>query len=109
MSTFTFSIISPRGKAFEGTAESVRAAGAAGGFGLLAGHTPMIANVQPGLTAVKTDGRTDFFYTGEGVMEVSREESLLLVDEAEKVESEEAARQRAQQRRERQAASRSSR
>jgi F-type H+-transporting ATPase subunit epsilon len=104
MPSFAFSILSPRGKAFEGQADAVSAAGARGGFGLLAGHAPMIAAVQPGLTKVEAEGRTEFFFTGEGVMEVTRQESVLLVDEAEKVESAEAAQACLQKRRDRQAA-----
>lgn len=104
MPSFAFSILSPRGKAFEGQADAVSAAGARGGFGLLAGHAPMIAAVQAGLTKVEAEGRTEFFFTGEGVMEVTRQESVLLVDEAEKVESAEAAQACLQKRRDRQAA-----
>lgn len=104
MPTFAFSILSPRGKAFEGPAQSVSAPGTLGGFGLLAGHTPMIAAVQPGLTKVEAEGRTELFFTGEGVMEVTRQESVLLVDEAERVESAEAAQACLQKRRDRQAA-----
>jgi|APTNR8051073442_1049403.scaffolds.fasta_scaffold00052_34 F-type H+-transporting ATPase subunit epsilon len=98
MPTFAFSILSPRGKAFEGPAQSVSAPGTLGGFGLLAGHTPMIAAVQPGLTKVEADDKTEYYFTGEGVMEVTRHESVLLVDEAEKVESPEAARECLQKR-----------
>jgi F-type H+-transporting ATPase subunit epsilon len=98
MPTFEFSILSPRGKAFEGAATAVSAPGSQGGFGLLAGHAPMIAAVQPGLTKVEADGKTEFYFTGEGVMEVTRRESILLVDEAEKVDSPAAATERLQKR-----------
>ena len=103
MPTFAFSILSPRGKAFEGPVTSVSAPGALGGFGVLAGHAPMIAAVQPGLTEVQTESGKEFYFTGEGVVEVNRDETLVLVDEAEKVESAAAAQARVQQRREKQA------
>lgn len=103
MSTFAFSILSPRGKAFEGPAASVSAPGVLGGFGILAGHAPMIAAVQAGLTVVQTESGTEYYFTGEGVVEVNRDETLVLVDEAEKVDSAEAAKARVQQRREKQA------
>lgn len=104
MPTFPFSILSPRGKSFEGTVAAVRAPGAMGGFGILAGHAPMIAGVQPGLTSISTDTGTELFFTGEGVMEVSHHEAILLVDEAEKVEGAAAANALLQKRRERLAA-----
>ena len=104
MPTFPFSILSPRGKSFEGTVTAVSAPGAAGGFGILAGHAPMIAAVQAGLTSVNVDDRMELFYTGEGVMEVSHHEAILLVDEAEKVDGSTAASELLQKRRDRLAA-----
>ena len=106
MPTFSFSILSPRGKSFEGPVGSVRANGALGGFGILANHAPMIAAVQPGLTTVHTSGGEEHYFTGEGVMEVSHHEAILLVDEAEKVEGAAAAQELLQKRRDRLAAAR---
>ena len=105
MPTFPFSILSPRGKTFEGVVESLSLPGADGGFGVLDGHAPMIAAVKPGVTTIKTEHGSEYYFTGEGVMEITREEKVLLVDEAEKVESEEAARKLNQQRLDRQAKS----
>lgn len=84
---FKFSILSPGGKAYEGEAEYVSAPGVAGGLGILAHHAPMIAAVHAGLTTVKLDGEARFFHTGSGVLEVARDETLLLVEEARSVES----------------------
>ncbi len=84
--TFKFSILSPGGKVFEGDAEHVSAPGALGGFGVLPGHAPMIAAVQPGLATVRSGGVEKPFYTGEGVLEVSQSEVVMLVDEAHAVE-----------------------
>ncbi len=84
--SFRFSILSPGGKAFEGEADYVAAPGAMGGFGVLPGHSPMIAAVQPGLCSVTVAGAKRHFYTGEGVLEVNREEVVLLVDEAQTIE-----------------------
>ncbi len=105
MSSFPFSILSPRGKTFEGEVESLSLPGADGGFGVLSGHTPMIAAVKPGVTTVRTGQGIEYYFTGEGVMEITREEKVLLVDEAEKVADEAAAQALHQKRRERQAKS----
>lgn len=80
--TFKFFILSPGGKTFEGEVEHVAAPGVFGGFGVLPGHAPMIAAVQPGLCAVRTSAGERNFYTGEGILEVSRQEVAMLVDEA---------------------------
>jgi F-type H+-transporting ATPase subunit epsilon len=85
--TYKFSILSPGGKTFEGEVEHVGAPGAKGRFGVLPGHAPMIAIVEPGLCLVRVSGTTRPFYTGEGVLEVSRDEVVMLVDEAEPLES----------------------
>ena len=87
MSTFAFSILSPSGKAFEGRTSSVMLPGGSGGFGILSGHAPMIAAVQPGLATVRTEEGERFFYTGEGVVEVTREAVVLLVDESKALEN----------------------
>ncbi|MCS6772224.1 MAG: F0F1 ATP synthase subunit epsilon [Kiritimatiellae bacterium] len=97
--TFKFAILSPGGKAFEGDAESVKATGALGGFGVLAGHAPMIAAVVPGVCAVRTlDQGEKYFFAGEGVLEVSRSGVVMLVDEAFAVDNPIEARQRASER-----------
>ena len=103
MPTFPFSIISPRGKTFAGEVDYVSAAGVSGGFGILARHAPLISAVQAGITTVQANGRIEVFYTGQGILEVSHHEVVLLVDDAEKVENTEQARQRVRQRQERRA------
>lgn len=83
--TFKFMILSPGGKAFEGQAEYVRAPGVLGGFGIMAGHAPMIAAVEPGVCAVKNANNEQLFFTGEGIVDISRAEAVMLVDEAKAV------------------------
>ena len=91
MATFNLSIISPRGKVFGGPAENLIAHGAEGDLGILAGHAPMIALLQRGVGRVDAEGKTLHYVFGEGVLEVSKEEVVMLVDTAEKAESHEAA------------------
>lgn len=86
MATLKLSIVSPAGKAFEGDAESVVAPGREGSLGVLVHHAPMIAALRPGVCTVKAGGETAIFFTGEGVIEVSHGETVLLVDEATRVE-----------------------
>ncbi len=82
------SILSPRGKLFEGPAAHVRAAGAGGAFGVLPGHAPLIATLTPGLCKVEAESGASLFYTGQGVLEVAHDEVVLLVDEGEPVDTE---------------------
>lgn len=87
MSSFSCSILSPTGIAYEGQADYVSAPGIAGGLGILANHAPMIAAIHAGLTTIKLEGKTHLFYTGNGVLEVKREETVLLVENAQSVET----------------------
>lgn len=100
MPTFQLSILSPRGKIFEDEVDSLSAPGLAGGFGVLHGHAPMIAAVQAGVTVVHREGKAVYFYTGEGVVEVSHHHVAMLVDVAETAETLEAGKSLVQQRRE---------
>lgn len=104
MPTFKLSILSPSGKAFDGEADSVTVPGREGNLGVLYQHAPMIAALRPGISTAKTDGQVAVFYTGEGVIEVSHGEVILLVDEAERVEKAEDASHLLRQRMDRQAA-----
>jgi F-type H+-transporting ATPase subunit epsilon len=83
MAAFNLSIISPRGKVFGGSAEFLIASGAEGELGVLAGHAPMIALLQRGIGRVDAEGKQQHYVFGEGVLEVSREEVVMLVDNAE--------------------------
>lgn len=98
MASYKLFILSPAGKAFDGEAESVVAPGAQGDLGVLAHHAPMIAALRPGVTTVKTAHGPSVFFTGEGVIEVGRDEVVLLVDEAVKTDDAAAAKELLKQR-----------
>ncbi|MCO5043995.1 MAG: F0F1 ATP synthase subunit epsilon [Verrucomicrobia bacterium] len=87
MSSFRFSILSPGGKVFEGDADYVSAPGVMGRFGVLPHHATMIAAVQPGLTTVRQQDVERPFFTGNGLLEVTRTEVIMLVEEGVSVES----------------------
>ena len=91
MASFNLSIISPRGKVFGGPAENLIACGSEGELGVLAGHAPMIALLCRGIGRVDAEGTQQLYVFGEGVLEVSRDEVVMLVDTAEKAANLEAA------------------
>jgi F-type H+-transporting ATPase subunit epsilon len=82
MSTFRLSIITPTGSAYDGPAEGLVAPGAAGEFGVLGGHAPMIAAVQQGVLRVQCPGRPAFFAVGQSLLEVSDQGVLVLAEQA---------------------------
>lgn len=82
MSAYKLSIISPQGKAYEGEAESFSTTGREGEFGVLAGHTPMLAMLKPGISKITAGGQATYLVTGEGYCEVTRDAVNVLVDTA---------------------------
>ena len=93
MAKYQLNIISPRGRIFAGEADSLVAPGVEGDLGVLAGHAPMIALIRRGVGKVETGSETHHYVFGEGILEVTKEEVVLLTDTAERAPSHEAARQ----------------
>ncbi len=91
MPSFKLTIISPRDRQFDLTAESLVAPGLEGEFGVLAGHAPMVALIKRGITRVTADGATRLFVTGQGFVEVAGDEVNLLADFIAKADSPEQA------------------
>jgi F-type H+-transporting ATPase subunit epsilon len=77
---FHLALNSPTGTAFDGSAVSVVAPGAAGRFGVLADHAPMICALEPGPLKIVTEGGVRRFRVGGGVLEVSANRVMILTD-----------------------------
>ena len=81
--TFSVSLVTPDGPAFEGEAEMLIVPGAAGEIGVLARHAPLVAMLQAGSTRVHTgDGNVQEFATGPGFFQVLENRAIALVDDA---------------------------
>ena len=83
-STFRLEMVTPERQVFSEMVQSVRAPGVAGSFGVMAGHAPMLSELETGLIKlVLADGREAFIATGGGFLQVTREKVLVLADSAE--------------------------
>jgi F-type H+-transporting ATPase subunit epsilon len=81
--TFSVSVVTPDGPAFEGEAEMIIVPGAAGEIGVLARHAPLIATLKAGSTRVHPGGGEVLeFATGPGFFEVLNDRAIALVDDA---------------------------
>jgi F-type H+-transporting ATPase subunit epsilon len=83
--TFSVSLVTPEGPAFEGEAELLIVPGAAGEIGVLARHAPLVAMLNAGSTRVyrNWDGEDVVeFATGPGFFQVAEDRALALVDHA---------------------------
>ncbi|NOZ55237.1 MAG: F0F1 ATP synthase subunit epsilon [Calditrichaeota bacterium] len=81
--TFQFEIVTPEGKVYSETVESVIAPGVDGYFGVLAGHTPFMTALKIGEIRVRTHGETVLFATTGGFVEVLPHRMTLLAETAE--------------------------
>jgi F-type H+-transporting ATPase subunit epsilon len=86
MSTFKANLVSPEKLLFSDEVDQVDLPGLEGDFGVLAGHTPIVAALRPGIVDIRTaDTRQRFVVLG-GLAEFSREELTVLADTASPVE-----------------------
>ena len=88
MSEFLLSINTPDGKVFEGQVESLKAHGFEGYLGILKGHAPTLTALKPGLMTTLFKEEKKIYALGEGVLEVSDSQAIILADFARPVERE---------------------
>jgi F-type H+-transporting ATPase subunit epsilon len=81
--SFSVSLVTPEGAAFEGEARMLIVPGAAGEIGVLARHAPLIATLKSGSVRVHVS-ETDVqeFATGPGFFKVEQDRAIALVDDA---------------------------
>ena len=83
--TFSVSLVTPDGAAFEGEAVMLIVPGADGEIGVLARHAPLIATLKAGSTRVhlgEGDDRVREFATGPGFFKVEHDRAIALADDA---------------------------
>jgi F-type H+-transporting ATPase subunit epsilon len=94
--TFSVSLVTPEGPAFEGEAQMLIVPGADGEIGVLARHAPLVAMLKAGSTRVHLGPAEVLeFATGPGFFKVEQDRAIALVDDA--VSAREIDRDRAQQ------------
>jgi F-type H+-transporting ATPase subunit epsilon len=83
--TFSVSLVTPEGAAFEGEVEMLVVPGADGEIGVLARHAPLVALLNAGSTRIYRDRASEDtleFATGPGFFKVEQDRALALVDDA---------------------------
>jgi F-type H+-transporting ATPase subunit epsilon len=80
--TFSVSLVTPDGSAFEGEANMLIVPGAAGEIGVLARHAPLIATLKSGSTRVHIGEKVEEYATGPGFFKVEQDRAIALVDDA---------------------------
>jgi F-type H+-transporting ATPase subunit epsilon len=83
--TFSVSLVTPDGAAFEGEAVMLIVPGADGEISVLARHAPLIATLKAGSTRVhlgEGEIRVREYATGPGFFKVEQDRAIALVDDA---------------------------
>lgn len=71
-------MLTPEKVVFKGEAEMVVVKALDGEVGILAGHLPMVASLEPYMIRIKTGGEEKVLANGEGFMQVKPTEVLIL-------------------------------
>lgn len=84
---YPLEIVTLKETAFSEDVECVTVPGGLGYLGVLAGHAPLLTNVEAGVITIKQSGGSDLkMAVGEGFLVVTPQTTTLLVDTAEKKE-----------------------
>jgi F-type H+-transporting ATPase subunit epsilon len=85
--TYPLDIVTLKKTVFSDNIECVTAPGGLGYLGILAGHAPLLTNVEIGIVSIKGEDKSDIkMAVGEGFLVVTAQGVTLLVDTAEKKE-----------------------
>lgn len=82
--TFQFEIVTPARSIFDEQVELVIIPGAAGNFGVLPGHAPLLSTIRPGVIEIreKSLGVVEQYFVDGGFAEVTPERTAVLAEEA---------------------------
>ena len=79
---FRAEVLTPEGKVFDDEVEQISTKTAAGSIGILAGHEPVLAMLDPTeLRLYRTENEIERFAQAEGYMQIAEGRALLLVEE----------------------------
>ena len=82
MATFNLTVVSAEEKIFSGVVESIQVTGSEGELGILAGHTPLLTSIKPGIVKVMKEGKEEVIYVSGGFLEVQPGNVIVLADTA---------------------------
>jgi F-type H+-transporting ATPase subunit epsilon len=83
MNAFDVSVITPDGVALEDRVDYIVAQAFQGEFTIMAGHVPLVAATRAGVLKAVKQSKERFFAVGESRVEVTREQTLVLANQAE--------------------------
>ena len=81
--TFDLTVVSAEDKIFSGQVKSIQVTGIEGELGILAGHTPLLTAIKPGIVKlILADDKEEVIYVSGGFLEVQPNIVTVLADTA---------------------------
>lgn len=93
--TFHLEIVTPDGLTFQGEVESLVLPAWEGQLGVLPGHAPTVAALQPGAMRFRRGGKEEWLAVSGGFAEITPTKAVVLAETAELAEAIDAARAKA--------------
>ncbi|GDX39972.1 ATP synthase epsilon chain [Armatimonadota bacterium] len=82
--TFLLELVTPERMLFHDAVEAVRAPGVQGSFGVLAGHAPLLTELEAGLIKLSlVTGEEAYIAASGGFLQVTKDKVIILADTAE--------------------------
>ncbi|PZQ82993.1 MAG: F0F1 ATP synthase subunit epsilon [Ancylobacter novellus] len=82
MATFPFELVSPERLVYSGKVSEVVVPGTEGEFGILAGHSPFVSTLKPGVLTIKGDGAPLKLFVRGGFAEANPQGLTVLAETA---------------------------
>jgi F-type H+-transporting ATPase subunit epsilon len=80
--SFKLEVVTPLKKVLSQDVEFVLLRTTEGDMGILANHAPFVAELAIGEMKVKAEGKEEIYYVSGGFLEISRNKTIILADEA---------------------------
>ncbi|WP_350343522.1 F0F1 ATP synthase subunit epsilon [Proteinivorax tanatarense] len=80
---FLFELVTPEKKVYSDEVDMIIAKAIDGDIGIMANHTPIVTPLAIDQLCIKKDGKKEYIAIGGGILEVSKEKTMVLVETAE--------------------------
>jgi F-type H+-transporting ATPase subunit epsilon len=84
--TLKLDLVTPERQVLSQDVEEVVLPGAAGSFGVLPGHEPLVSALQPGMLKFRSGGAETLYAIGGGYVEVTQDKVVALADSADRAD-----------------------
>ncbi len=80
---FLFELVTPEKKVYSNEVDMIIARAVDGDIGIMANHSPLLTPIIISQLSIKNDGKEELIALGGGILEISKDKTVLLADTAE--------------------------